>query len=460
LVVLKLDQLADKMNGHLLQGPPSISFQDFNIDSRLTKPGELFFALIAERNGHDFIPQAAQKGAAGAVVSQDVRPPHDQFALIRVEDTTLALQELAKSVLSEYDVQIVAITGSIGKTTTKEFAVDLLSPPFNVLKSEGSYNNHIGLPLSILRLQADHDIAVLEMGMNHAGEIKRLTQIAPPQVALITNIQPVHLEFFESMADIARAKKEILDGMNAEGKAVLNGDDEWVMTIAEDWGGEKILFGLSDTCDVYAKNIQINGFKGMSFDLFYGKGRERVTLPFFYETALYNYLAAVGLGYTFDLPLGHILEKTQSLELYTMRGRVIHLGQDMVLIDDSYNSNPVALEYILKNVAELPCRRKVAVLGDMLELGKKSETFHRQAGRQVVKFGYDILVTVGTLSQHIAEAALDSGMDEDCVYSFPDAQGAAEGLWPLLTEGDLILVKGSRGIKMETIVSSLTKRGN
>jgi len=460
LVDLRLNQLVDKMDGQLLQGSPAQSFHEFNIDSRVTKPGDLFFALIAERNGHDFIPQAALKGAAGAVISQDIHPPNEQFVLVRVKDTILALQNLAKEVLSEYDVQIVGITGSVGKTTTKEFSAALLAPPFKVLKSEGSYNNHIGLPLTILKLQEDHEIAVLEMGMNHTGEIKLLTQIAPPQIAIITNIQPVHLEFFEGIEDIAKAKKEILDSMDSGGKAVLNGNDTWVMAIAEDWDGEKILFGLSENCDVHAKNIQREGFKGMSFELFYGGKRERTTLPFFYETTLYNYLAAVALGYAFALPFEDILEKTQSLELYKMRGRVLHLGEEMTLIDDSYNSNPVALEYILKNVAELPSKRKVVVLGDMLELGSESEIYHCQAGKQVVKFGYDILVTVGTLSRHMAEAAMASGMSKERIYSFDNPDEAAENLWPLLEKGDLILIKGSRGIKMEKIVSSLKKRGN
>lgn len=460
LVELRLNELVDKMDGLLLQGSPALSFHEFNIDSRLTKPGELFFALIADRNGHDFIPQAADRGAAGAVISQDIHPPDKQFVLVRVDDTIQALQKLAREVLSGLDVQIVGITGSIGKTTTKEFAAALLDPPFKVLKSEGSYNNHIGLPLSILKLKEDHEIAVLEMGMNHAGEIKRLTEIAPPEVALITNIQPVHLEFFEGIEDIAKAKKEILEGMDPGGKAILNGDDQWVMTIAEDWNGEKILFGLSAKCDVYAKNIQIEGFNGMSFELSYGGKSEKTSLPFFYETALNNYLAAVALGYAFAIPFEDILKKTGSLELYKMRGGLVHLEEGMTLIDDSYNSNPIALKYILKNVAELPSQRKVAVLGDMRELGQESVEYHRQAGEQVVKFNYDILVTVGTLSRHMAEAAQASGMSKDYIYSFDNSDDAAKNLWPLLEQGDLILIKGSRGIKMEKIVSVLTKRGS
>jgi len=183
------------MKGEILQGPPSLSFDKFNIDSRLSEPGELFFALVADRNGHDFIAKAADKGASGAVISQKIIPPFDDFALIKVPDTLEALQILAQNTLREHPVKVVGITGSIGKTTTKEFTSALLSLRFNVLKSEGNFNNHLGLPLSVLKLEDAHEIAVLEMGMSHAGEIARLTQIAPPDVAVITNVLPVHLEF-------------------------------------------------------------------------------------------------------------------------------------------------------------------------------------------------------------------------------------------------------------------------
>ncbi|MBN1224359.1 MAG: UDP-N-acetylmuramoyl-tripeptide--D-alanyl-D-alanine ligase [Candidatus Aminicenantes bacterium] len=458
MVELRLNQLEAKMKGHVLQGSPSLSFCKFNTDSRLSEPGELFFALIAERNGHAFISKAAEKGAAGAVISQKVVSPRKGFGLIKVEDTLDALQNLAADVLTEYQVKVVGITGSIGKTTTKEFAATLLAPYFRVLKSEGNLNNHIGLPLSVLKLQENHDIAILEMGMNHAGEIRNLTRIAPPQIVLITNIQPVHLEFFEDMAGIAAAKKEILEGAEQGSTAVLNGDDPWVERISKDWSGEKVFFGLSDRCDVSAKNIRIKGWEGMSFILSYGEIRQRISLPFFYETALYNYLAAVALGYAFSIPLNGICEQTHSLELYKMRGTLIHLDGGMILIDDSYNSNPAGLESTLKSVAGLPHKRKVAVLGDMLELGKDSAMYHRKAGEQVFNYAYELLVTVGALSRVMAEAAIDSGMPQKQVYSFSNTEEAADNIQELLESGDLILVKGSRGLKMENIVANLKKR--
>jgi UDP-N-acetylmuramoyl-tripeptide--D-alanyl-D-alanine ligase len=447
------------MKGEILQGPPSLSFHKFNIDSRVSEPGELFFALVAERNGHDFIGQAADKGASGAVISQKIIPPFDDFALIKVPNTLDALQKLAQNTLSEHPVKVVGITGSIGKTSTKEFTSALLEEQFNVLKSEGNFNNHLGLPLSILRLRENHEIVVLEMGMSHAGEIKSLTQIAPPDVAVITNVKPVHLEFLKNMANIAEAKKEILEGMKPNGTAVLNGDDPWINKISSAWKGEKVFFGYSKNWEISAHNIQKEGLNGMFFDLNYGGQKEKVTLKSFYDSTLSNFLAAVAVAFTFSVPIEEIRERAAQLKSASKRGTVFLLEKDKTLIDDSYNSNPAALEAALKSVAELPAKRKIAVLGDMLELGEDSVKYHVSAGKQVVESGFDLLVAIGPLSKHMAEGAEDMGMPQDRIHTFEDSQEAATNLGGLLEHGDLILVKGSRGIKMETIVEQLKEEG-
>jgi UDP-N-acetylmuramoyl-tripeptide--D-alanyl-D-alanine ligase len=447
------------MKGEILQGPPSLSFHKFNIDSRLTEPGELFFALVAERNGHDFIPQAADRGASGAVISQKIIPPFDDFALIKVPNTLEALQKLAQNTLSVHPVKVVGITGSIGKTTTKEFTSALLAKRFKVLKSEGNFNNHLGLPLSVLKLREGHEIAVLEMGMSHPGEIKRLTQIAPPDVAVITNVQPVHLEFLKSLADIADAKKEILDGLKPNGTAVLNGDDPWVNKLASSWKGDKVYFGMGKSWDISAQNIRKTGLDGMSFELNYGGKREKVTLPSFYESTLFNFLAAAAVAFTFSVPIEDIQERSAQVKPTAKRGTVFLLERDQTLIDDSYNSNPAALESTLQSVAGLSAKRKIAVLGDMLELGEDSLKYHVSAGKKVVKSGFDLLVTVGPLSKHMAEGARKAGMPEDRVFTFENSLEAAQKLGGLLDRGDLILVKGSRGIRMETIVEQLREEG-
>lgn len=459
MVNLPLNEIAEKINGKILQGLPSLSFNRFNIDSRLTEPGEMFIALVAKRNGHDFVPEAIKRGALGAVVSQKISIMNKAIGLIEVKDTSLALQEFARKVLSEHEVKVVGITGSIGKTSTKEFTSSLLSPKFGVLKSEGNFNNQLGLPLSLLRLNEQHQVAVLEMAMSAPGEISELTRIASPDIAVITNINPVHLEFFKSLDEIALAKKEILTGAKENGIAVLNGDDALVKKIAEDWKGDKLFFGLSSECDIHAHSIQKMGFKGMSFELRYGQEQEKTHFPFFYESHLYNLLAAAGVAFALAVPFEGVLAQTKRLKPFTRRGTLFHLKKDIALIDDSYNSNPAALESVLEGLASLPSKRKVAVLGDMLELGENEIDFHIQAGKQAARFGWDILITVGSLSQHMIEGALSSGMKKEQTFSFKDSTQAAEEIWSFIEEGDLILVKGSRKIETEKIVEKIKSEG-
>ncbi len=459
MVELRLDQLADKMEGTILQGSPALSFRRFNIDSRKIEPGNLFFALKAARDGHDFVPHAIQRGASGAVVSHKIELPDKEIALIRVKDTLVALQNLAQKVLAEHRVKVVGITGSIGKTTTKEFCSALLSSTLNVLKSERNFNNLIGLPLSILKLNNSHQVAVLEMAMSAPGEIRALTRVAPPDVAVITNIRPVHLQFFKSIEEIGLAKKEILEGIKPEGTAVLNGDDPRVKKIADGWDGERISFGLSPGCDIRAENIQKQGYEGMSLELIYGEERRKIDFPFFYDSFLYNLLAAAATAYSFSVPLDNVLEKTKTLKPISRRGVLIALKENIKLIDDSYNSNPDALRAALKSLAELPSKRRVAVLGDMLELGKKEKRYHHQAGKQVVESGWDFLITVGPLAVHMAEGARSAGMRKNRIHSFQDSDEAAGAIWSLIHDGDLILVKGSHGIHTEKIVDRLKSRG-
>jgi UDP-N-acetylmuramoyl-tripeptide--D-alanyl-D-alanine ligase len=460
LVELNVNEIAEKTGGKILQGSPSVAFRIFNIDSRISRPGELFFALVAQRDGHAYIPDAEKKGATGAIISQLITPPSPNIALIQVNDTLLALQNLAKKVLDTQPVKVVGITGSIGKTTTKEFAASLLNQSFAVLKSEGNYNNHIGLPLSILRLQQKDEVAVLEMGMSATGEITRLTQIAPPDIAVITNIQPVHLEFFNTIEDIALAKKEILDGMKPNGTVVLNGDDPAVQKMAKDWKGAKLQFGLSEGCDIRAENIQRTGYQGISFDLIYGKKRGKTTIPFIYKSFLYNFLAASAAAYALSIPFTQILAQMNTLKSLPMRGEIYRLQNNIILIDDSYNSNPAALEAALKDLSELEAKRKVAVLGDMLELGEAQAPYHVKAGKQVQQNGWNLLITVGPLGHHMAEGALQAGMNNGQISSFESSEEAANHVPSLLEPGDLVLVKGSRGIKTEKIVERLKKKGN
>ena len=452
---LSLGEIALRTGGRISQGDPSLRFSSFNIDSRLSQPGELFFAIVAKRNGHDFVHDAFSKGARGAVISQDIPPAGPAFALIRVPDTVPALQALAKSVLAEQAPRVIGITGSIGKTTTKEFTAALLSPCFRVLKSEGNFNNHLGLALSLLKLQPGHEAAVLEMGTSSPGEIRELTRIAPPDIAVITNVNPVHLEFFHSLEAIASAKKEILDGAKEDATAVLNGGDPFVQKIAQEWRGRRLSFGFSPACDIRASGIRKLGADGMTFELHLEGRAKRVRFPFFYEEYLSNLLAAVGAGHALSLPFEAMVDEIPRLTPFSGRGGLIQLDHGLQLIDDSYNSNPKALEAALKGLASLPAERRVAVLGDMLELGPAEADFHRQAGRQVAADGWDLLLAVGPLARHIAEGAVAAGLPRARVLTFTTSDEAARSISTLIEDGDLILVKGSRGIKIERVVERL-----
>jgi UDP-N-acetylmuramoyl-tripeptide--D-alanyl-D-alanine ligase len=455
---LSLKQVKDKTRGIILQGSPSLMFSSFNIDSRITQPGELFFAMKADRDGHDFISHATSKGASGVVISREIPSIPKHVGLIKVNDTLKALHEMAKQILSEKDVKVVGITGSNGKTTTKEFTAALLRERFKVLKSEKNYNNHLGLPLTLLKLSDEHEIAVLEMGMASPGEIRILTEIAPPDVSVLTGISPVHLEFFKDLEEIARAKAEILEGTRKNGKAVLNGDDDLVRKVGQAWQGKKIYFGLSPDCEISAQHIENNGFQGMSFDLRFENRNKKIFFPFLYESYVYNLLAAVGVATSLSLVPEEIVPQISKLKPFTMRGTILYFEKDIKLVDDSYNSNPKALELALRGLSPLPARRKVAVLGDMLELGHQEKEYHIKAGHQVARWGWDLLVGIGPLSKYFIQGALTSGMNKNQTLLFPDSESASQKIYSLVREGDLILVKGSRGIRTEKIVKILTER--
>ena len=456
---LRLDEIAGITGGTILQGPPERSFESYGIDSRRAAPGGLFFAVRGKRDGHDFVADAAGNGAAGAVIARPVDVADPSFGLVLVGDTVAALQALARDVLARRPARVVGVTGSVGKTTTKEFTAALLAPRYRVLKSEGNYNNHLGLALSLLRLGCDDAIAVLEMGMSAPGEIRALTRIAPPDVAVITNVSPVHLEFFAGLEEIALAKREILDGARPGATAVLNGDDPMVMAVSGGFAGRKVLFGRSAACDVRAEALAAKGFDGFEIALRYGRESGRVTLPCLNEASVADFLAAAGVCLALGLVLDEIVPVVPALRPFAMRGAVVETAGGVRVYDDSYNSNPQALEAALASLAGLPAGRKVAVLADMLELGEGGPDFHRRAGETLAGAGWDVLVAVGLLAAHIADGAADAGTPPGAIHRFADAGAAAAAIAGIVRDGDLVLVKGSRGMRMEAVVEALRARG-
>jgi len=446
---LRLDRIAAATGGSL-RGAGAVLATGFAIASRRIKPGDLFFAIAAERDGHDFAADAAAKGAAGAVVARDVAGLPAGFPLIQVADTIRALQDLGRSLLAGQAVKVAAVTGSVGKTTTKEFTAAVLARRFRVLKSEGNFNNHLGLALTLLGLEPGHTAAVLEMGMSAPGEIRTLAAIAPPDVAVITNVQPVHLEFLGSLEAVAAAKWELVDGLKPGGTAVLNADDARLVRRAAGRPRERtVFFGRSPSADVGAERIVRLGFDGFGFDLRLPEGRVPCRLAFLTEGYLADALAAAGAAWALGVPAGEIAAGLSGLRPGAGRGGWVRLRRDVVLIDDSYNSSPAALSAALRGLAELPASRRVAVLGDMLELGTGEEAFHAEAGRIAAAAGWDVLLAVGPRSRALARAAVEAGLPAAAVRTYETSLQAAEALDGILKAGDLVLVKGSRGMRTE-----------
>jgi UDP-N-acetylmuramoyl-tripeptide--D-alanyl-D-alanine ligase len=445
--------LADAALALGLPASPPIPLSAVSIDSRTTPPGALFVAIAGPRfDGHDYLDEAARRGAPAAMVHRDV--PGTSLPLLRVDDTTRALGELALRVRESAALPVAAITGSAGKTTTKEMTAGLLASRGPVLKTEGNLNNQYGLPLTLLRLQPRHRFAVLELGMSAAGELRALTAIARPDAAVITLVAPVHLEFFPSLAAIADAKAEILEGLGPDGVAVLNGDDEQVRRVGRAHRGRVVWFGRDRAFDVSAERWR-GTVHGMRLDLRIGGRSVDVALPFPGPHNLTNFLAAAAVAHHFGLSPDEIAATAPSLLPAAHRGQVRRLRGGVTLLDDCYNSNPVAVEAAVTALTLSPGRR-VAFLGDMLELGPTGAQLHRDVGRRVAA-KLDVLAAVGPLAASFLEGARESEQRPTELIAFPDAAAAAAAA-DLVKPGDAVLVKGSRGVKLEAVVDALVAR--
>jgi UDP-N-acetylmuramoyl-tripeptide--D-alanyl-D-alanine ligase len=427
--------------------PPEEVVRGYSIDSRTVCLGQLFFAVKGERlDGHDFVEQALEKGALAAVVRKDQLGRYSsQARLLAVEDTLVALQTLATAVRKLWGKPLIAVTGSAGKTTTKEAIAHVLGARFRVLKSEGNFNNHFGLPLMLLKLEPEFDVAVIEMGMSHAGEIRALAKIAQPEIGVVTNVAPVHLEFFDSLAGIARAKYELIESLPANGTAVLNADDEYVSQFGRDFKGKVAMYGTRATADVRAEKIQPKGAEGAEFDVVVGSVREHATLSLVGEHNVLNALAAVAVGLERGLTMAESVEALATLAPADKRGQVLQVG-NITVINDCYNSNPKALDAMVDALATMAAQRRIVVAGEMLELGPAGEEMHRQAGRHVAEKKIDVLLGVRGLAQAMVEGARQAGTRAEFVAASEDA---GEWLAREARDGDVVLLKASRGVKLE-----------
>jgi len=421
--------------------------QGYSIDSRTIRPGELFFAVIGERlDGHDYVEQALAKGAVAAVIHKNRAPRYPSKShLLLVDDTLPALQNLAAAVRQLWAKPLVAVTGSTGKTTTKEAIAHILSTRFSVLKSEGNLNNHFGLPLMLLKLEPEHDIAVAEMGMSHAGEIAALAKIAQPEIGVVTNVAPVHLEFFNSIAEIAAAKRELIESLPSSGTAVLNADDGYVSQFGKSFKGRVVTYGTGPTAEVRAENIETHGVRGSTFDVVFEGHRSRVQLPLVGVHNIHNALAAVAVALERGFDLSQAAEALSTLAPPEKRGQVIQLG-NITVVNDCYNSNPKALEAMVQALTTMPAKRRIVVAGEMLELGPTAEELHRGSGRHIAGRKIDVLLGVRGLAQAMVESAQAAGMYAEFVAT---AEEAGAWLAQETRDRDVVLIKGSRGVKLE-----------
>jgi UDP-N-acetylmuramoyl-tripeptide--D-alanyl-D-alanine ligase len=456
-----LGEVAAATSGRVIAGPTGLRVTGVTIDSRRVEAGQLFVAVAGPRfDGHDFVAEAAARGAVAALVHRDVEAPAG-LGLVRVADTTRGLADLARHARAQAEVPVVCITGSAGKTTTKDMTAALLATRGPVLKTEGNLNNQYGLPLMLLRLRPEHSAAVLELGMSAAGELRALSDIARPDVAVITMVAPVHLEFFASVDDIAAAKAEILEGLAEGGVAVLNGDDPRVRRIGEAHrarGGRVIWFGHDRAFDVSAENWR-GTVHGMRFTLRIAdlSRTADIALPLPGPHFLMNFLAAAAVAHHLGIGIATIAETATTLKAASHRGEVVSLDQGITLLDDCYNSNPTAVLAAVTALGLAARGRRVAFLGDMLELGPTGPDLHRQTGEKVGS-RLDLLAAVGPLAGSFLEGARRAGLPPEALVAFPDAAAAAAAAPDLVRPGDAVLVKGSRGVRMETIVDALRTR--
>ena len=427
--------------------PPEDVAHAYSIDSRTARTGDLFFAVKGERlDGHDFVMEALEKGAVGAVVRRNELHRYPiKIRLLAVDDTLVALQTLAQAVRKLWTRPVIGITGSAGKTTTKEAIAHVLGTKFRVLKSEGNFNNHFGLPLMLLKLEPEHDVAVIEMGMSHAGEIRALAKIAQPEIGVVTNVAPVHLEFFDSLASIARAKYELIESLPASGTAVLNADDEYVSQFGRGFKGKVTMYGTVASADVRAENIRSRAQQGTEFDVVIGALRQHAHLHLVGEHNIGNALAAVAVGLERGLKPADAVAALATLTPADKRGQVLQVG-NITVVNDCYNSNPKALNAMVDALAAMPAKRRIVVAGEMLELGPTGAEMHHAAGRHVADKKIDVLLGVRGLAQGMVESARAAGMRAEFVAT-PEEAGA--WLARETQSGDVVLLKASRGVKLE-----------
>ncbi len=463
-MILTIEEVLRATGGKLLQGNGNSSFQGISTDSRTVAEGELFVALKGRRfDGHHYAVEALRKKAGGVLIEEgkigDIRwNGYRSRAVIAVEDTLSALGDIAQGWRRKYNTPIVALTGSNGKTTTKEMIAACLETTFPILKTKGNFNNLIGVPLTLLTLTEKERVVVLEMGMNVPGEIGRLAQIAEPDVGLITNIQTVHLEGMGSLERLKEEKGELFRRMRRDGTILVNQDDPRVVDLARDYPGQKITFGIEDPADVMAKEIRLNGGEGTSFTLILEGEAIEIHLRLLGRHFIPNALSAMAVACLFGVEVDQAKEALENFQPFPMRMEVVPLKGGETLINDAYNANPYSMELALETLAEAKGEgRAIAVLGDMLELGRLTKEAHEQIGKKVSELSIDFLLALGEKAPIVVGSAIRHGLPVERARILESHSEVISLLRQMIQNGDWILVKGSRRMAMEKIVEGLAE---
>lgn len=439
-------------NGTVMEAPAACMVQEVKgveLDSRKLQEGYLFIATKGERvDGHSFIAQAFEKGCYAVVC--EILPENAAGPCILVEDSFKALQDIAAYYREQLSVKVVGITGSVGKTSTKEVIASVLAEKYNVLKTEGNFNNEIGLPLTVLKIRDEHEVAVLEMGINHFGEMHRLSRIAKPDVCVITNIGQCHLEFLIDRDGILRAKSEIFDFMNPEGVVCLNGDDDKLITVENVHGKRPIFFGMSDICDVQGVNIKNLGLNGSTADVFEKTADESYSVRLYIpgEHMVFNALAAISVGRALGLTKEEMINGIAKTGSVGGRSNIIH-DDKLTIIDDCYNANPVSMKAAIE-LLETATTNRVALLGDMFELGEQEKQLHRGVGDFLAEKNIEKVICVGELAKEIYEGAKEG--NAQCHW-YPNKKELTDNIRQLIEKDDTVLIKASHGMEFAELVT-------
>lgn len=475
---LTLDDILKSTGGALIKRGAAETFTGVGIDTRAIKDGEIFVAIKgAHFDGHDFVGEAVKKGAPVVVVArhQGVGGPArhqsvdgqaspaslpasipENIGVVQVNDTIEALGNIASWWRSKFSVPCVAITGSNGKSTTKEMVAAIAAVRGPVLKTEGNFNNLIGLPLTVFRWENEHKTAVLEMGMNAKGEIRRLAQVARPDIGLITNVTAAHLEKLENVQGVAEAKGELFEVMAGKGIAIVNDEDPWVKKLGNKYGGRFITFGMQNTSDVQFRHMESVDLTATDLTLSIIGREKMIRLPLPGTHNVMNAMAAIAVGVALNTDLDTILARIVEFRPMAMRFERVQLSNGVCMVNDSYNANPQSMKAAFRTVGGAKrAGRFIAVLGDMLELGEQSASLHRQVGQAAAEFGIEKLFLFGNFASEIAAGAEEGGLNESDVQEYDDIEAVQRAIEKEIKIGDVLLVKGSRGMRMERIVDYL-----